>query len=346
MIAVAGRGARLATALKASSQTVASSGSPQALGNSATPKARLLRSEAWLPGSSSTLLRTALKGGSVFGGAACQTRFYAYDANVYPVKSFRPRKNRPYIAHGGGCTRMKGDMWDFEPLFTDNPISRPLASSFTTAFVKPEAFREIRKSVGSGHYQLQMGNFNDYRHKQSHDPTYDAREDLEGKKAFSYMFIGTGLAASGYTVKAIATSVASYLMPAADVVAAGITEVSKDAIPEGSSLTFKWRGKPLFIKHRTAEQIEAERKTDLAVLRDPQHDSDRVIDPKFLVVVGICTHLGCVPIHNAGEFGGFYCPCHGSHYDNSGRIRLGPAPANLEVPPYKFPEPGLIVVGA
>ena len=96
-------------------------------------------------------------------------------------------------------------------------------------------------------------------------------------------------------------------------------------------MTFKWRGKPLFIRHRTSAEIEAEVSIDPNTLRDPQSDSDRVKDPEWLVILGVCTHLGCVPIANAGEFGGYYCPCHGSHYDASGRIRKGPAPLNLEV---------------
>ena len=99
----------------------------------------------------------------------------------------------------------------------------------------------------------------------------------------------------------------------------------------GKNMTFKWRGKPLFIRHRTAQEIEAETSIDPATLRDPQHDNERVKDPEWLVILGVCTHLGCVPIANAGEFGGYYCPCHGSHYDASGRIRKGPAPLNLEV---------------
>ena len=99
----------------------------------------------------------------------------------------------------------------------------------------------------------------------------------------------------------------------------------------GKNMTFKWRGKPLFIRHRTAAEIEAEVSCDPATLRDPQSDAERVKDPEWLVILGVCTHLGCVPIANAGEFGGYYCPCHGSHYDASGRIRKGPAPLNLEV---------------
>lgn len=101
----------------------------------------------------------------------------------------------------------------------------------------------------------------------------------------------------------------------------------------------------MFIRHRTADEIKQEQGVAVATLRDPQHDHERVKDPEWLVVLGICTHLGCVPIANAGDFGGYYCPCHGSHYDASGRIRKGPAPLNLEIPEYSFPEEGLLVVG-
>ena len=98
-------------------------------------------------------------------------------------------------------------------------------------------------------------------------------------------------------------------------------------------------------RHRTAEEIDRESSVSLEELRDPQHDNDRTIKPEFLVVIGVCTHLGCVPIADAGEFGGYYCPCHGSHYDASGRIRKGPAPLNLEVPEYKYLTDDLIKVG-
>jgi ubiquinol-cytochrome c reductase iron-sulfur subunit len=131
----------------------------------------------------------------------------------------------------------------------------------------------------------------------------------------------------------------------ADVLALAKIEIKLAEIPEGKSVTFKWRGKPLFIRHRTAEEISVEQSVPISSLRDAQHDSERAQDPKWLVVLGVCTHLGCVPIANAGDYGGYYCPCHGSHYDASGRIRKGPAPLNLEVPPYSFPEDGLLIVG-
>ncbi len=102
-------------------------------------------------------------------------------------------------------------------------------------------------------------------------------------------------------------------------------------------MTFKWQGKPLFVRHRTPEEIEAMSAVDMSKLPDPQADKDRVQagKEKWLVVLGICTHLGCVPLSHAGDFNGYFCPCHGSHYDASGRIRKGPAPLNLALPPYK-----------
>merc|ERR1712165_524481 len=115
-------------------------------------------------------------------------------------------------------------------------------------------------------------------------------------------------------------------------------------IPPGKNVTMKWRGKPLFVRHRTPEEIATEKAVSLDSLRDPQTDEERVKNDKFLILIGVCTHLGCVPIANAGDFGGYYCPCHGSHYDASGRIRKGPAPLNLEVPYYEFKE-DVVVVG-
>ena len=113
----------------------------------------------------------------------------------------------------------------------------------------------------------------------------------------------------------------------------------------GESGVFVWRGKPIFVKHRTPADIKREESVSVGELRHPQADAERVVDPNWLVVIGICTHLGCVPIDNAGEFHGYYCPCHGSHYDASGRIRKGPAPLNLEVPPYTFTNPTTVVIG-
>ena len=118
-------------------------------------------------------------------------------------------------------------------------------------------------------------------------------------------------------------------------------EVDLSPIEVGQAITVVWQGKPVFIRHRTEKEIEGARKTDVATLRDKESDEDRVIKPEWLVMVGICTHLGCVPLGQKksdpkGDFHGWFCPCHGSHYDESGRIRKGPAPKNLTVPTYSF----------
>ena len=140
------------------------------------------------------------------------------------------------------------------------------------------------------------------------------------------------------------------MSPAEDTLAAGSTEVDISAIEEGQSITIKWRGKPVFIKKRTKDEIEAAKMVQAGDLRDPQDDADRVQKEEWLVLVGVCTHLGCVPLGQKvsdmkGEYDGWYCPCHGSHYDTSGRIRKGPAPKNLDVPPYTFLNDTTIKIG-
>ena len=140
------------------------------------------------------------------------------------------------------------------------------------------------------------------------------------------------------------------MSPAEDTLAAGSTEVDISMIEEGQSVTIKWRGKPVFIKKRTKEEIEAAKMVQASDLRDPQDDADRVQKEEWLVLVGVCTHLGCVPLGQKlsdmkGDYDGWYCPCHGSHYDTSGRIRKGPAPTNLDVPPYSFLNDTTIKIG-
>ncbi|EFJ40794.1 hypothetical protein VOLCADRAFT_77835 [Volvox carteri f. nagariensis] len=135
------------------------------------------------------------------------------------------------------------------------------------------------------------------------------------------------------------------LSAAADTMAVSSLEVDLSGVEEGSTITVKWRGKPVFIRHRTDAEIQESAEVALSELRDAQKDVDRAVNPKYLVVVGICTHLGCVPIAGAGNYHGWFCPCHGSHYDISGRIREGPAPYNLEVPEYRFVDEKKIVIG-
>lgn len=124
--------------------------------------------------------------------------------------------------------------------------------------------------------------------------------------------------------------------PDASTLALASTEVDLSAIAPGQIVTIKWRGKPVFVRHRTPAEIQAAESAPLASLPDPQPDGKRVKKPEWLVVIGVCTHLGCIPLGHEGEFEGWFCPCHGSTYDTSGRIRSGPAPTNLEVPEYAF----------
>ena len=146
------------------------------------------------------------------------------------------------------------------------------------------------------------------------------------------------------------------LNPAADTLALSQVEVNVKPIAVGQAITVKWRGKPIFIRHRTPEEIKEAESVKLSELPDPETDNKRVTDsakkvrPEYLIIVGVCTHLGCVPLGNKpgdpkGPFGGWFCPCHGSAYDTSGRIRQGPAPKNLEIPPYLFASDTLVRVG-
>ena len=133
--------------------------------------------------------------------------------------------------------------------------------------------------------------------------------------------------------------------PDASVKALSSTEVDISSVNSGQTITVLWRGKPVFIRRRTKEEINEAQNVQLEELKDPQKDQDRVKKSEWLVMVGVCTHLGCVPLGNKGEFNGWFCPCHGSHYDTSGRIRKGPAPTNLEIPKYEFVDSSTIKIG-
>lgn len=161
--------------------------------------------------------------------------------------------------------------------------------------------------------------------------------DPHGKRAFTYLVLGGGRFLYASAARLAVIKFITTMSAAADTLALASLEVELGKVNVGQCITVKWRGKPVFIKNRTAADIDAANSVDVSSLRDPQKDAERVRgDPKWLVVLGICTHLGCVPIANAGEYNGWFCPCHGSHYDTSGRIRKGPAPENLEIPPYSF----------
>ncbi len=140
------------------------------------------------------------------------------------------------------------------------------------------------------------------------------------------------------------------LNPAADTLAVSTVEIDLSPVEPGQAITVMWRGSPVFVRRRTDDEIAAAEQVSLDDLPDPEPDSDRVQRKEWLILVGVCTHLGCVPqgqrpTEVRGEYGGWFCSCHGSHYDTSGRIRRGPAPTNLPVPPYEFMDDNRILVG-
>ena len=174
-----------------------------------------------------------------------------------------------------------------------------------------------------------------------------------------FLYIATG-AVAAVGAAAVVWPFISQMNPDASTLALASTEVDTSAIAEGQAITIKWRGKPVFIRHRTAKEIEDAKAVPMSELidtnaRNPNlkgdatdaSDQNRAATGKenWLIMIGTCTHLGCVPIGLSGDFGGWFCPCHGSHYDTAGRIRKGPAPENLHIPPYEFTNDTTIRIG-
>ncbi|MGE0754673.1 MAG: ubiquinol-cytochrome c reductase iron-sulfur subunit [Alphaproteobacteria bacterium] len=166
-----------------------------------------------------------------------------------------------------------------------------------------------------------------------------------------FMVLTAG-ALGGVGAAAVAWPFIDSLNPSADVLALSSVEVDLAPIQPGQTVKVKWRGRPVFIRNRTQADIDLAREVNIDDLPDPQTDAERVKEghAQWLVMVGVCTHLGCIPVSGSGDFtgpdkGGFFCPCHGSHYDTSGRIRKGPAPKNLEIPEYVFLTDNRIKIG-
>ena len=164
-----------------------------------------------------------------------------------------------------------------------------------------------------------------------------------------FLYLATGAVGLVGTAAAVWPLVDS-MNPSAEVLALSTTEIDLSPVEVGQSITVIWRGNPVFIRRRTTAEIEVARAVPLDDLPDPQADEERVQKPEWLILVGVCTHLGCIPLgqkvgDNRGEWDGWFCPCHGSHYDTSGRIRKGPAPKNLVVPPYEFLDDTTILIG-
>lgn len=177
--------------------------------------------------------------------------------------------------------------------------------------------------------------------------TADHQTDGESRRDFLQL---TAAAFGAVGVGTVAWPFIDSMNPAKDTLALSTTEVDLTPIQTGQAITVMWRGKPVFIRRRTEAEIAEARNVDVSGLIDKQSDEERIERPEWLVVVGICTHLGCVPVGTKtgeakGEYGGWFCPCHGSHYDTSGRIRKGPAPKNLAVPDYEFLSDTRIKIG-
>ena len=177
--------------------------------------------------------------------------------------------------------------------------------------------------------------------------TSQAADHDESRRDFLALAAGAmGAVGAG----AFAWPLIDQMNPSADVLALASTEVDLSKIELGQSITVKWRGKPVFVRRRAEDEIKVAEAVTADQMIDPQSDAERVQKAEWLVLVGVCTHLGCVPLGQKasepkGEFGGWVCPCHGSHYDTSGRIRKGPAPLNLAVPPYVFVNDNTIKIG-
>ncbi len=177
----------------------------------------------------------------------------------------------------------------------------------------------------------------------------DSNDRDDGKDRRDFLYIATG-AMTAVGSGAAVWPLIDQMNPAADTLALASIEVDISNIDKGESITVQWRGKPVFIRHRTQEEIDAAQADDNIDLRQPEADSSRVLRSEWLVMVGVCTHLGCIPLGQKiteirGDWNGWFCPCHGSHYDTSGRIRKGPAPENLEIPSYEFLSDTLIKIG-
>ncbi len=173
--------------------------------------------------------------------------------------------------------------------------------------------------------------------------------DSEGGTRRDFLSLAAGgLAAVGAV--GIGWSLIDSMNPATDTLALSTTDVNLGPIKEGMGIVVMWQGKPTFVRHRTAQEITEAQSVKLSDLIDPATDQSRVQRAPWLVLIGICTHLGCIPLGNKptdprGDWGGYFCPCHGSQYDTSGRVRHGPAPLNLAVPPYNFSSDTVVRIG-
>ena len=172
----------------------------------------------------------------------------------------------------------------------------------------------------------------------------DNHKDPKNRRDF--IFVASG-AVAAVGAAAVVWPLINQLNPDASTLALASIEFDLSSIEEGQSVTITWRGLPVFVRHRTAAEVAEAQAVPLSDLKDPQTDEERTKPghEPWLIMIANCTHLGCVPIGQSGDFDGWFCPCHGSHYDTAGRIRQGPAPKNLVVPPYEFISDTLVQIG-
>jgi len=210
--------------------------------------------------------------------------------------------------------------------------------------------RPVLASASSVRHKYELTKSNIDYGSRSYDHSFDdyQRSQYEGDptgRTSHYMLVGGARVLYASLARLTVVKMVATMSASADVLALGTLEVNIGDIEMGKAATLKFRGKPVFIRHRTDDEVQRTIADDeqIGSMRDPAIDSDRTLHPeqRFIVLEGVCTHLGCVPISGAGDFkasGGWFCPCHGSHYDGSGRVRKGPAPLNLPVPTYRFVE--------
>ncbi|XP_076668279.1 cytochrome b-c1 complex subunit Rieske, mitochondrial [Andrena cerasifolii] len=229
---------------------------------------------------------------------------------------------------------------------------RPNVSCYNLPFASCRVFRNrlnsnlIRLTDRYAHTDLPERNFQEFRRQTLQNSNESAARTVDERRTSTYAASFVAGVAALYGIKSHILHCVLFMSPSRDILAEAQIKIDLRGITPGRMSIVKWRGKPIFVYHRAESVIEQEQLVNAAELRDPQSDNERTKRPEWLIVFGICTHLGCIPIPNAGKIpGGFFCPCHGSHFDGAGRIRKGPAPTNLEIPEYKFLDDDTVVVG-
>ncbi|KAF6134001.1 hypothetical protein GIB67_038292 [Kingdonia uniflora] len=253
-----------------------------------------------------------------------------------------PLGNVSSTRRNSDLTDCRGEYFSLEGFFTVDGEQKIIARRFASESLAPRAdtglFPDTPPTMAARKNPTSKIVYDEHNHERFSpgDPS---------KRAFSYFVLTGGRFVYASLLRLLVLKLVLSMSASKDVLAMASLEVDLSSIEPGSTVTVKWRGKPVFIRRRTEDDINLANSVDLGSLRDPQEDAERVKDPEWLIVVGVCTHLGCIPLPNAGDFGGWFCPCHGSHYDISGRIRKGPAPYNLEVPTYSFLEENKLLIG-